>query len=263
MSSALNPIGVCLIGVYALSTPASADYVRSVTEIMDFSNGYVMADGSIYDGWLADETNAAVRDAWPTLSRDFVVVRFYALFNDPDDRMVLFGNTADGPLRLNIVSPAGRQVFEDEIIGGTLPPQIAAASAIPTLAFDSWFTIGGATIGEFEQNPGRTGTLGTLPTSMADGLDMPGQPEAFLWAIPHLSSGESNPVALPDDQGRVLYAQITVPRGTRFGFSGTIGFVPAGEEAELRRTFSFAAVPTPGALALLAIAGLGGSRRRR
>ena len=72
-----------------------------------------------------------------------------------------------------------------------------------------------------------------------------------------------NPITLPDANGRVLFAQITVPRSTLYGFRGSIAYLDGTTGLEINSVFAFASVPAPGAISLLALAGLCGRPRRR
>ncbi len=243
-----------------LGGPARGDYVRVVTERMDFSDGYVMADGSIYDGTSADLINGLVSDAWATFSQDYAVVRFYALFNDPLDQMVFFGAMSD-PLSLNILGPSNNQFFDPRTDHVT-PDSLLVTAFDPNNAFDSWLTIGAAD-SDTLNNQGSVVVTPGMPTSLVDGLDLTGDREGLgaLWEVG--APPGPNPLTVPDALGRVLFAQITIERGTRYSFIGNIGFLNAGGDIEFERTFSLAAVPAPGALSLLAIAGLTAQRRRR
>lgn len=255
--------GAVLLCLLSTGSSAQANFVRVVRERMDFSNGHINADGSLYNGIGASTINQLVSNAWSTFSQDFAVIRFYAVFNDPTDRMFFFGSTSVQPLSLNVVNPAGRQFFESNT-SDILPGQIANSVINPNQAFDSWLTIGAA---DAQADPGnRLFATPTMPTSMINGLNIPADRDG-IFVIPFIDTNPDvfNPLTIPDAQGRVLFAQITIQRRTRYSFRGSLAYFPAGDRnSELERIFSFAAVPAPGAISLLAMAGLiGRSRRRR
>ena len=255
--------GAVLLGLLSTGSTARADFVRVMRERMDFSNGYLNADGSLYSGSGAALINQQVSNAWSTFSQDFAVLRFYAVFNDPTDRMFFFGSTFVQPLSLNVFNPAGRQFFEPNT-SSILPGNLLNSLSNPTLAFDSWLTIGAA---DAQADPGNDLTATpTMPNSMLDGMSIPADRDG-IFLQPFLSTNPDvfNPLTTPDAQGRVLFAQITIQRRTRYSFRGSLAYFPAGDRNfEIERTFSFAAVPAPGAISLLAMAGLiGRSRRRR
>lgn len=260
--------GVGLLCLLSVGSTARADFVRVQRETMDFSSGYISADGSLYNGSNASLINQQVSDAWSTFSQDFAVIRFYAVFNDPTDEMFLFGSTSVQPLSLNVINPSGRQFFEPNV-SSILPGNMLNSLGNPTLAFDSWFTIG---IADDQDDPFNTlFATPTMPNSMLNGMNIPADRDGIAM-IPFIDHDNNpgtpdvtNPLLLPDAQGRVLFAQITIQRGTRYSFSGSLAYFPSGDRNfDIERTFSFAAVPAPGAISLLAMAGLiGRSRRRR
>ena len=138
------PCAIALMaGLLLTSTFARADYVRVIRESVDFSSGYVMADGSLYAGANAAFINSQVSSAWSSFSSTYSVLRFYASFNDPADRMIFFGSTESMALDINVVNPTGRQFFESNTTS-ILPPSIINATTNVNLAFDSWLTVGAA-----------------------------------------------------------------------------------------------------------------------
>jgi len=245
----------------ALSSVARADFTGVSVEVMDFSQGYVTANGSLYSGDNAAAINQLVADRWATFSNDMVVLRFYATFSNPADRMIFFGSTELQPLDLVIQTPPGRQFFEPNTFD-IFPPFITDVPGNVDLAFDSWLTIGAADWQDVPQEPLALFATPTMPTSMLDGLSIPAARDGIAM-VPTFEDGEINPLSLPDAQGRVLFAQLSVHRGTRFGFTGSLAYFPSGAGLEVERTFVFASVPGPGTLALAALAGLAARARRR
>lgn len=256
-------VSVALFCLFPAMSNARADFIRVERERMDFSSGYINADGSLYSANGAALINQQVGDAWSSFSQDFVVMRFYAVFNDPTDVMFFFGSTSVQPLSLNVINPSGRQFFES-FTNNILPPHISNTLTDPNSAFDSWLTIGAAGL---QDDPlDALFATPTMPTSMLNGLNIPADRDGIAMQ-PFISTNPDvfNPLAMPDANGRILFAQITIQRGTRYSFSGSLAFFPGGDRNfEIERTFSIASVPAPGVISLLAVAGLlGRSRRRR
>lgn len=244
-----------------------ADFVRVERERVDFREGYIAADGSLYNGPDADLINQAVSDRWADFRRDYVVLRFYAVFDNPADRMVFFGSTDVQPLDIQVVSPAGRQFFEP-YTNNILPPDMSAALMNTDLAFDSWLTVGAADWQDVPDTQLGLFATPTMDTTMIDGLHVPAARDGLAMVPTYDHDGDPgtpdifNPLSLPDSQGRVLFAQITAPRHTRFNFNGSLAYFRAGSELEIERTFTFNAIPAPGVAGLLVVAGLIGMRRR-
>ncbi|MCZ6836043.1 MAG: hypothetical protein O7G85_09745 [Planctomycetota bacterium] len=246
-----------------------ADLVDIVSEHVDFSQGYVNADGSLYNGIGASSINSIVSNQWATFTQNFVTLRFYAVYDNPADRMVFFGSTSLMPLDIGIISPSGQQFF-DPVTSNILPPDLLTSIANTNHAFDSFLTIGAANWRDVPQTQLGLFATPTMPTTMLNGLHVAPDADGIALVPTYDHDGNpgtpniDNPLSIPDASGRVLYAQITVPRGTQFSFNGTIGFRPDGSGIEIRQAFSFASVPIPGALSLLVCSAvMGRSRRRR
>jgi len=257
----LRAVVIAAILVLAASQAARADFTGVSMEVMDFSQGYVTANGSLYSGSNAATINQLVANRWATFSNDMVVLRFYATFSNPADRMIFFGSTDLQALNLAIQTPPGRQFFEPNTFD-ILPPFITDVPGNVDIAFDSWLTIGAADWQDVPQEPLALFATPTMPNSMLDGLAIPAARDG-LAMVPTFEDGQINPLSLPDAQGRVLFAQITVQRGTSFGFAGSLAYFPSGAGLEVERTFVFTSVPGPGTLALAALAGLAARARRR
>lgn len=246
---------VCL----SLAPPVRADFIGVTSQTVDFSSGYVNADGSTYSGPGASLINPQVSGAWSSFSTNFAVLRFYAHFNDPTDEMIFFG-AADFPLAIQVITPSGQQFFEP-VTDSLLPADLFDTLVNPNVAFDSWLTVGVADrAAAVNFNVFATPTI---PITMLNGLNVATNRDG-MFLIPEGSTpGSPNPASLPDAMGRVLFAQITVPSGTLFSFSGSLAYLDGGSALEIEQTFFFASIPAPGAAALLAIAGLIGSTRRK
>jgi MYXO-CTERM domain-containing protein len=216
------------------------------------------------------------------------VHRLFANFSNPADAVVLWGHgdpTDPTVLLTNAVN--GGVVIRNTGIGGiglgggflntagqgsnSLPP---TASAVPSDSYfsigtdlqaypatgDPWLTnlgletLGTPTVpGQAELNQtGASGQLVTIPSSSAATGNQPNP----AWNAGSTQDGNAS---------GVLLAQFAVGLGQHV--EGTIGLIwaPAGNvsNAIVASNLAFNSVPAPGALALLGLAGLVGSRRRR
>jgi hypothetical protein len=232
--------------VLLVGSPALGDLVGVHSEQVDFSQGLVMADGSLYSGDHASSVNRNVRDAWAIFSQTHTVFRFYADFDNPADQLVFFGSYDVAHLRAEIISPTSTDFF-DPNASNLLPPAMWNFSSRPTWAFDSWITIGAATWDEAVEGGGGIYTAGPLPTTFIGGFDVPSE-ESLIAVPPTDTNGVTNPLTLPDAQGRVLYAQVAVPLETFFDLDGTLIFRPNGSGAQIYIPFQFRSVSAGGDL---------------
>ena len=159
-----------------------------MSERMDFSNGYINADGSVYNGPNASLINQQVSNAWSTFSQDYAVLRFYAVFNDPTDEMVMFGSFAPYTLELNIINPDGRQFFDPNTSTRILPGNMLDSIGDPMMAFDSWFTIG---VADDQNDPHNTLIAINMPESMVDGVNI--TPGAGILVLVPTIDHDNNP----------------------------------------------------------------------
>lgn len=186
-----------------------------------------------------------------------IVCNVYAEFDRPgEDLMQAVAGTAGAPMLIQV---EGGGSFYNQAFGTDRPPLTNLVAAFPSLAFDSFVTIGVKAVGPNGQpadkmtiTPGFPGVSGTALSTTVSG-----------WAIT-----PDEPAADPFNpdyylgNGQILIGQFSTADGT--GISGTflIQYVSNGAPGSQVVSFSHV-VPTPGALALLGTAGLIGVRRRR
>ena len=235
------------MGLIALlvASPAWGDIVAAHSEEVDFSQGYLMADGSLYNGPNAAAINAAVSSEWATFSQTHAVFRFYADVDNPADRVVGLVSFSPAEMRAAIISPASSDFF-DPATTSLLTPSVLNMASQPLTAFDSWVTVGAASFEEAQTGEGIS-IGGPLPTTFVGGFFVPSN-GAIIATAPTLLSGAINPITIPDAENRVLYAQVTVPRGTFFDFDGTLIYRPNGTGAELWAPIEFRSVTDTGGL---------------
>ena len=184
-----------------------------------------------------------------------IVVNVYAEYDRPGDLFSHAGGTVDAPLLIQVL---GGGTFYNHSFGGDIAPSANLVVAFPSLAYDTFVTIG----------------LKVNSNAFPDALLItPGFPTGITGT--QLFTNESGWAVTPDDaqgdpfnpdyvagNGQVLIAQFATADGT--GFSGTmlVGGVSNGVAQDFVVSF-FYVVPAPGALALLGAAGLVGASRRR
>ena len=178
--------------------------------------------------------------------------RFYADFDDPTDQLLAVSGNQNvagflmttTTVLMNDGGPFAGTKNEDFVFLGA--------------AWDSWVTIGASTFGtnDTDYSPGFLGSDGVSAVIVGSTLS---QADNGGWF-------DSNP-STAENGGTVLIAQFTVmdeSDGTRgeINMTGTIDYNPAGNPPASSEFFTIR-TPAPGVLALLGIAGLAGTRRRR
>jgi len=185
-----------------------------------------------------------------------IVCNVYAEFDRPgEDFMQAVAGTANSPMVIQVL---GGGTFYNHAFGGagSHAPNVLLIDAFPSLAYDSFVTIGArSSSAEFPDatviTPGFPGITGTQFFTDESG-----------WAVTPIDrqADPFNPNYVGGN-GEVLIAQFATADGT--GFSGTMltGGVSNGEVQPW--IVSFYHIPAPGAVALLGMVGLRGRRRRR
>ena len=166
--------------------------------------------------------------------------------------------------RLSIRVEGG--TFYQNTFGGTTAPNAAFMDPFPSVAYDTFVTIGKwDNDGDQTQLSPNFPGFGSSELGGAQDLNNDGQPDGdnLLWFI---TPGEAQGVAGNHTSNRVLVARlsaIALAPGGDVDFSGEFS-VQGFEDGDLfSRDVVFSTVPAPGALALLAVGGLLGRGRRR
>ncbi len=187
---------------------------------------------------------------------DLIVVNVYANFDRPgEDFMQAVAGTELAPMLIQVIGGT----FYNHALGTDRAPLTSLVATYPSLAFDSFVTIGVKAVGD----KGQPFDLMTITPDFPVGITGTSLSTTLSgWAITPGSGADDpfNPDYFAGD-GRVLIGQFSTADGFAIGGTFLIQYVSNGRFES--SVVSFFAVPTPGALALLGVAGLIGTRRRR
>ncbi len=186
-----------------------------------------------------------------------LVCNVYAIFDRPgEDFMLAVAGTTNTPLQIDVFGG----VFYNSPFGGNTAPSAVLVEAFPSLAYDSFVTIGVKLVGE----PGGQPENNTVLT--------PGYPpiegnqkftDSDGWGVTPLDpQGDPfNPVYSYPGNGQILIAQYSTADGYAIAGQFLIQAISNGKTVTV--PVSFYHVPGPGVLGLLGVAGLIGTKRRR
>ncbi len=200
------------------------------------------------------------------------VWRVYVNFSNPGDQLISVGGSPNlGPLTVesrNALDNGAGSAFYNNALGNDRPPSQADINSDPTLAWDSFYTIGltVADQGPFGDQmaiaPGTPSLLGTTVTIANGGW----------YATPTIlvPAEIDNPQTLAGFAGdgdlasRVIAMQLTTVSGGNVRGNVVLSYRDAlNVDGTTIGGQTFNSFPAPGALALLGVAGLISSRRRR
>jgi hypothetical protein len=224
-------------------------------------------------------------DAGNVLPSTHVVLRVYWQADAPEDQLLGVSGSPTNNLNINVT---GGTFFDStNIIAGDRPVPLEALSlpGFEEVRYDSWYTIGNSSLNQGPAWPsGNTFTDQVLvpPGTSMLGLNGstnwsggPAGPDNVAWTAPPsmgdpgTGDTELTPQTVAGNwaDNRVLMMQLSivpdVPDGP-ISVTGEMGLLirQEGNSFETPGSFEFA-LPAPGALALLGIAGIAGTRRRR
>jgi uncharacterized protein (TIGR03382 family) len=183
------------------------------------------------------------------------VVSLYANFNEKDDQLISISGTPVSPLNISVIDGT----FFQHAFGSDRAPLGAIVAGSPSLAYDTFVTIGVELFGPTGQSEDLSFTLPTWPgfgpsslTTVSSGwVALPGSAQAYPFN-PDFAAGD----------GRTLIAQLATLDGIGFEGSMLIQSISGGLPGMTYASFTHV-VPTPGTLMLLGLAGLAIRRRRR
>ncbi len=177
------------------------------------------------------------------------VTNVFVRFSEMDDRLLNIGFA-----NINVKKP-GAEFFQHPAGGNTAPTNFLIG-IFPSLAFDTFVTIG------LKSHDGEDTTSGDPDFNM--GLDR--ITGGWFHAVDAGQGDASSYPQNPDGNFWILIAQLTVDANDDNGVVGNmlVFWQEAVGQGEQNNFGSFDnQVPSPGALALLGLAGLVGARRRR
>ncbi len=219
----------------------------------------LIATGSASAGFLGVTATSKPNDF------GLLVVNVYAIFDRPDpgdgsgDHMISVAGTPNAPMNIQVIGG----VFYNSPFGGNTAPSAALLVPFPSLAYDTFMTIGVKAVGDppfqpFDNlaitpkfpNPGLTGNFigGTNLGWAVIPTDPQGDPFDAANSFP--------------GNGQILIGQFSTADGSHISGTMLIGYVSNGVSGTSYVSFGFP-IPTPGAFAMLGVAGLIGTRRRR
>ncbi len=185
-----------------------------------------------------------------------LVVNVYAEFDRPgEDRMSAVAGTSLNPLLIEVIGGT----FYNHVFGADRPPSGNLVNAFPSVAYDTFVTIGVKCVGDGPCQPND------------DMIFSPGFPYGITgssfatsvsgWGVtPFAPQGDPfNPLFAKID-GRVLIGQYSTANGTSIQGTMLLQYFSNGVVVQSVESFF---VPGPGALWLLGAMGLIGSRGRR
>jgi len=207
---------------------------------------------------LAAPTNAAftgLSTETRTNAFGIDVVSLYADFDQVADQLTAIAGTPLSPLSISVIGGT----FYQHAGGSDRAPLDALVALTPSLAYDTFVTIGVELLGPTGQSEDLSFTLPTWPgfgpsslTTISSGwLALPGSAQ----------NNPFNPAFVAGD-GRILIAQLATTDGSAFEGSMLVQSITGGLPSMTYASFSHV-VPTPGTLVLLGLAGLATRRRRR
>ena len=230
--------------------------VKTLSALAGVSAPLILS-GSTDAGFLGIKTTSKPNDF------GIFVVNVYAEFDRPgEDLMIAVAGTPGNPLDIRV---KGGGTFFQHPFGTDRAPLGALVSAFPSLAYDTFVSIGVKQVGpSADGNPGQPFDNLTLTPGW------PGFGPSNLtftnagWAVtPNEPQADPFNPDFFDGDGRVLIGQYATADGT--GIQGTMlmRFFGNGQHSTQAYVKWEHQIPTPGALSLLGIAGLVGLRRRR
>ena len=228
--------------------------MQRTTLLLAAAAGSMIAAGSASAAFTGLDAESFVGADWVANGYDESALdtyRVYATFDTPISSVLAVGDNADDGIEFSLRSSNG--AFVNDAAGSDFAPNPTFLPFAPAVRWDTYITIGEA----MGMGPGGVAmTFGTPGfASQAAGLtgDFTLDNAGFFQTMMPLGEAVN---------GRVLVAQITVTEGaTVTGENWVITGLDVGFPFEALGSFT-TAIPAPGALALLGLAGLVGRRRR-
>ena len=217
-----------LAGVAALATAgaASADY-----------SGFTVVD-------MGNMTGDGVSTTY----------RVFLNFDNPDDKILAVSGNAD----VSALSYNGAELVQNSPGFETLDLQDFPFAA--SLPGDTWVTL--------DDDPANNADVGASDAAFSPGFLNPAFPGASVINGTSFFQEDNGgwfdfDPGTVENGGEILIAQFTIASGETGVFTGTVDYTPGGEGDFVSEAIGEVVIPAPGAIALLDLAGLAGTRRRR
>ncbi|MEM7228606.1 MAG: SMP-30/gluconolactonase/LRE family protein [Planctomycetota bacterium] len=200
-----------LIVCVPIAFASGFSFVEVRLQRVDFSLGYPRFDGTI------EEIGAVeVSDAWAAFSEDWDVYRLYAVTCNRFDRISFIGGSTDNGVELVLDPGNGNAFYNDEFESSLIPPNTGFLGFVPTLAFDTYLSMGGTDIFDvhfdISNEQAFNGLTGEVNEFNVGWIDVVQPPDPFL-------------VRTATGQYRKLLGQFTVPKGSDFFGQARLGGV--------------------------------------
>ncbi len=189
-----------------------------------------------------------------------LVVNVYAIFDRPgQDFMGVVLGTANTPLLIQVIGGT----FYNHPMGTDEAPQTADVDVFPSLAFDTFVTIGVKAVGTApgSQPKDHLFISAGFPSPITGSVL---ETTGASWGVESLIA-QGDPfnaaVSFPGN-GHILIGQFSTSNGSAISGTFLLHYTSNGVQFQTS-VESFFHVPGPGALALLGLTGLMGTRRRR
>jgi uncharacterized protein (TIGR03382 family) len=220
-------------------------------------------------------------DAGNALPSNMVTVRVYWQGPSDNDQLVGVVGSPSNPMHFEV---SGGTFFDsDHFLAGDRPPEfgLLGLPGFEELSYDSWFTIGNTSLDVGPDWPSGESFSDQVFVHPGTSFDAGGQtkwvggsggPFNIAWTVPPtqedpggggvVPSPQSVAGNWPNNQVAIMQFTLVPDPGSHVNFVGTMGLLTIvdGVATETQGNFK---PPAPGTLAVLALAGLAGTRRRR
>ena len=188
------------------------------------------------------------------------VISVYADFSTPGDQLTSIAGTPLSPLNLSVIGGT----FYQHAVGSDLAPLDTTVAMFPSLAFDTFVTIGVEVFDIAGDGGGQPQNLTLLlPTWPGFGPSSLSTISSGWFVFPFSPQGNPFNTDFVAGDGRTLIAQLATADGTAFEGTMLVSFMDSfGLPGSTTATFTHV-IPAPGTLLLLGVAGLCSRRRRR